>query len=78
MALSEKLKARVRSAITNKTDADALIAAIESGANTQAAHVANVTTVNATDLATAEALANANKAKINEILAAMQAAGQMA
>lgn len=76
--LSEKLKARIRVAITNKDQAEELIAAINAGGNPVATHVTNVTTADATDLASAEALANANKAKINEILAAMQAAGQMA
>lgn len=78
MALSAKLKSRIRSAITNKVDADEMIAAIESGANPKASHVANIVTADATDLASAEALSNANKAKINEILAALQAASLMA
>ena len=35
----------------------------------------NITTADATDLASAEALANANKAKINTLLNAMRAEG---
>ena len=58
--------------------AEEIIAAINGGANPVAAHVANVTTANATDLASAEALANANKVAINAILASLQAAGLMA
>ena len=46
--------------------------------NTAAAHVAPIATADATDLATAEALANANKAKINALIAALIAAGLMA
>jgi len=42
---------------------------------TAIASVAAIATANATDLATAVALANANKAKINEILAAIKALG---
>jgi hypothetical protein len=78
MALSAKLKSRIRAAITNKVDADEMIAAIESGANPKAAHVANVVAADATDLASAEALANANKVTTNAILAALQAANLMA
>lgn len=78
MALSEKLKSRIRVAITNKADADSLIAAIESGSNPQAAAVADVTTPNGSDAATTQTLANANKAKINELLASLRAAGILA
>jgi hypothetical protein len=41
------------------------------------ANVADISTADATDLTTAIALANANKAKINELLAALQTAGVM-
>lgn len=40
---------------------------------TQVAGLTNVTTADATDLATAIALTNANKAKINAIIAALKA-----
>lgn len=40
---------------------------------TQVAALTNVTTADATDLATAIALTNANKAKINAIIAALKA-----
>lgn len=40
--------------------------------------IADIAVANATDLATAEALANANKAKINAILAALRLAGVIA
>lgn len=39
----------------------------------QVAGLTNVTTADATDLATAIALTNANKAKINQIIAALKA-----
>lgn len=42
-------------------------------AKSQIAALTTVTTADATDLATAEALANANKAKINAIIAALKA-----
>ena len=47
------------------------------GIDPQAA-IANVGTADATDGATAATLANANKAKINAILAALRAAGVIA
>lgn len=37
--------------------------------------IADVTTANATDLATAQALANANKAKINALLQSLRDSG---
>lgn len=77
MALSDKLKKRIRSAITNKVDADEMIAAIESGANPKAANVPAVATANATDLASAEALANQLKTTVNAVIAALQAANLM-
>lgn len=43
-----------------------------------AAAVADIATADATDLATAQALANANKAKINALLAALRTAGLLA
>jgi len=42
-------------------------------AKSQVAALTTVTTADATDLASAEALANANKAKINAIIAALKA-----
>jgi hypothetical protein len=44
----------------------------------QAAHQANIATADATDLASAEALANATKAAFNALLGALAAAGIMA
>lgn len=43
-----------------------------------AAHVAPVTAATAVDLASAEALANANKTTINSLVASLIASGQMA
>lgn len=42
-----------------------------------AANVPTITTPNATDLATAQALANQNKATVNALIAALQAANLM-
>lgn len=89
MALSEKLKARIRSAITNKDDADSLISAIESGANAQAAAVAPLgatsdlvgvdgTGSNAAPLAGTEARLDAVEGKVDAVIAALKASGQMA
>lgn len=78
MALSAKVKARIRAAMTNKADADALISAIESGANAQGAAVADIATADGSDAATTQALANATKAKVNALLAALRAAGIIA
>lgn len=78
MALSAKAKKRLEVAMARRAEAQEIISAIEAGGNAQAAAVANVTTADATDLASAEALANANKAKINELLASLRAAGILA
>jgi len=78
MALSKEARARLESAITRRSVAKEIADAIDAGGNAQAAHVASVSTANATDLASAEALANANKVAINALLAALQAAGLMA
>ena len=45
------------------------------GVVTKQAAITNVTTADATDATTAAALANADKAKINAILAALRSAG---
>jgi hypothetical protein len=78
MALSKKTKEIMVVALADKKAATELAAAVDAAGNSQAAHVANVTAADATDLASAEALANANKAAINAILAALQAAKLMA
>jgi len=77
MALSTKARKRFETAMARRAEAEEILNAIDAGGNTPAAHVANVTTANAIDLASAEALANANKVTINAILAALQAAGLM-
>lgn len=48
------------------------------GAPAAGVHVAPVTTANATDLTTAEALANANKTTLNALIASLQTAGFLA
>jgi hypothetical protein len=89
MSLSEKVKGRIRSAITNKDDADALIAAIESGANPQASSVAVIGTTsnlvgvdgtgsNAAPLAGTESRLDAVEAKIDAVITALKTAGLMA
>jgi predicted RecA/RadA family phage recombinase len=52
---------------------------IEPGtAGTQMAHVAPIATVDGSDAATTQALANATKVKVNALIAALIASGQMA
>lgn len=78
MALSALARNYLTVALANKKISKEVADAIDSASNLHAAaHVANVTAVDATDLASAEALANANKVTINAILAALQAAGLM-
>lgn len=78
MALSTKAKEVLIVALANKAVGQEIAGAIDGGSNEQAANVAKVTAPTATDLATAEALANANKAAINAVIDALVAAGLMA
>lgn len=75
--LSQSLQDRIHVAIANQDDADELIAAINADSPTPAAHVAPVSAANATDLASAETLANANKTAINAVIASLIASGAM-
>jgi predicted RecA/RadA family phage recombinase len=70
-----------QSALTNDTTIEVLLVPKrgEQGLETaQAAFVAQIATVNATDLPTAEALANQNKATVNALLTSLINAGVMA
>ena len=78
MALTKDTKDRLVIALTDAKAGAEVAAAIEAGGNVQAASVAAVTTADAVDLTTAEALANANKVAINAVIAALKAAGLMA
>jgi hypothetical protein len=78
MALSLKARAVLVSGLANKSVGKEVADAIDSGAAVQAANVPAVAVANASDLASAIALANANKAAINAVIAALQAAGLMA
>jgi hypothetical protein len=88
MALSAKAKKRLEVALARRAEANEIIAAIEvPGSTNVAAHVADVATADAAtqsgsyvqaDAQSVADLANDNKAKINEILAALQAANLMA
>lgn len=78
MALSNKAKEVLIVACANKKVGQEVAAAIDAGGNTKAAFVAAVSAPTATDLTTAEALANANKAAINAVIASLIAAGLMA
>jgi hypothetical protein len=77
MALSTKTRARVTVALARRDAAKELCDAVDAGGNTPAADVAAVVTANATDLATAEALANQLKITVNAILANLKTAGLM-
>lgn len=77
--LSQRTQDLITNAIADEAGAAELIAAINASEGfTEAADVAAVSTANATDLASAEALANANKTAINAILSSLKAAGIMA
>jgi hypothetical protein len=76
--LSAKLTKMIQIAIPDKTASAELIADLNAElALSPAADVAAVSAPNATDLASAETLANANKVAINAILANLKAAGLM-
>ena len=78
MALSQRTKQIIPVGLADKKAALELIAAVDASSAAVAANVTAIATVDATDLATAITLANANKAKINAILVALKAAGLMA
>lgn len=89
MALSEKTKRRIEVALARRAEALELIAAVEAGANPQAAAVAAIgTTVdlvgvdgtgsNAAPLVETEARLDVIEAKIDAVIAALKAAGLMA
>lgn len=89
MALSAKAKKRLEVAMARRAEANEVIAAIESGANAQAASVAAIgatsnlvgvdgTGSNAAPLAGTEARLDAIEAKVDAILSALKAAGLMA
>ena len=73
MALSTKAKKRLEVAMSRRAEAAEVSARIDR----QAANVTDISTADATDLPTALVLANATKAKVNALLAALRAAGLM-
>lgn len=88
MALSDKLKARIRVAITDQDEAAELIAAIEASVGSPAASVAAMgattnlvgvdgTGSNAAPLAGTESRLDAIEAKVDQIIAGQKASGQM-
>jgi hypothetical protein len=76
MALSTKARARLTASVAHRTLAKEIADALDL-ASTPAANVATVATANATDLASAQALANQLKTTVNALLASLQAAGKM-
>ncbi len=74
MEVSHEIKAAINGSIANPAAAEMVIESLESSLSPAAA-VANIATPDATDLASAEVLANANKAKINALLVSLRAAG---
>jgi len=89
MALSQKAKKRFEVAMARRVEAQEILAAIESGANPQAATVAAIgatanlvgvdgTGSNAAPLVETEARLDAVEAKIDAVIAALKAAGLMA
>ena len=77
---SHKIEAAIKGSIANPEAASSVINAVDSALVDAAvvAAVANIATADASDPATTQALANANKAKINALLAAMRTAGILA
>ena len=77
--IKEKVKAQIKGSIAGVEGADLIIAKLEETPSDlePAATVAEIATPDATDPATVITLANANKAKINEILVALKAANLM-
>jgi hypothetical protein len=76
--LSSRSAQALSNAIADIQAADEVVAAIDAAAAlAPAADVPAISTANATDLPSAEALANSCKSTINEILANMKAAGLM-
>lgn len=89
MALSVKAKKRLEVALARRAEANEIIAAIEAGANAQAANVAAIgatsnlvgvdgTGSNAAPLAGTESRLDAVEAKIDAVIASLKAAGVMA
>lgn len=77
--LSQEARDRLIIALTSRSKGNEVANAIESALVASPAEaVADVAVVDASDLATAIALANANKAKINELLGALRDAGILA
>lgn len=86
MALSAKAKKRLEVALARRDVAQEIAAAIDASGS-PAAHIANITSSNlvgvdgtgsnAAPLAGTETRLDALEAKVNALLAAMQAAGQM-
>lgn len=69
--------AAIKGSIVNPDAAQKLIDSLETPLS-QAATIAAISTADASDLASAIALANATKAKVNALIAALKAAGLMA
>jgi len=78
MALSMKARKRLEVAMARRAEAKEVADAIDTGGNAVAVNVTDISTADATDLATVITLANATKAKVNALLASLRAAGLMA
>ncbi len=77
MALSQRTKNILQVACADKKAALELSSTVDLN-STVAATVAAITTADATDLPSVITLCNANKAKINELIASLRAAGIVA
>ena len=78
MALSAKAKKRLEVAMARRAEANEVIAAIESGANSAAASVAAIgAQTPAVDQTTTNANIAAVAAKVDAVIAALKAAGLM-
>jgi hypothetical protein len=79
MAMTDNARKALKSACPQNregtADGEEIADAIDAVTARVAAAVANIATADATDAASAVTLANANKAKINALLAALRTAG---
>jgi hypothetical protein len=74
MSLSQAQRDLLIVALANKKEAQAIADQFDAVDARQAAAVADIATADGSDAATTQALANATKAKVNALLAAMRTA----
>lgn len=78
MSLSQKALSRLKIMMGGDPQYDSVAKELQAGLVAVAVDPGNIATADASDLATAITLANATKAKVNALMAAMRAAGMLA